>query len=132
MSQSPSIAACRTAIRRQLHLAQHVRLGVGIDRLDYTKGIHEKFLAVERLLESHPEHLDRFVFVQIAEPSRECLPAYRSLRARLHETADRINGRLGTNSYRPIVLLEAHHEPREVYGFLRAPISAMSGVCTTG
>ena len=119
-SQSPSIEACRAAVRRQLHLPPDVRLGVGVDRLDYTKGIDEKFLAVERLLESHPELFDRFVFVQIAEPSRQCLPAYRALRSRLLETADRINRRFGTDGYRPIVLLEAHHEPAEVYRFLRA------------
>jgi len=120
-SQSPTIEACRAEVRRQLHLPQDVRLGVGVDRLDYTKGINEKFLAVERLLESHPELLERFVFVQIAEPSRDCLPAYRELRSRLLATADRINRRFGSNcSYRPIILLEAHHEPAEVYRFLRA------------
>ena len=114
--------ACRSrhaaqTVRRQLHVPPDVRLGVGVDRLDYTKGINEKFLAVERLLESHPEFRERFVFVQIAEPSRDCLPAYRELRARLVETTDRINLRFGTDRYRPIVLLEAHHEPADVYRF---------------
>ena len=55
----------------QLQLDTDVRLGVGVDRLDYTKGIEEKFLAVERLLESRPELIGRFAFVQIAEPSRD-------------------------------------------------------------
>lgn len=119
--QSPSIEICRASVRQQLHLQPDVRLGVGVDRLDYTKGINEKFLAVERLLESHPELLERFVFVQIAEPSRDRLPAYRELRSRLMETVDRINRRFGLDSgYRPIILLEAHHEPAEVYRFLRA------------
>jgi len=119
-AQSPSVEACRAAIRSRLGLAPEVRLGVGVDRLDYTKGIIEKLCAVERLLESHPEHLGRFVFVQIAEPSRHCLPAYRALRSGLWETADRINARFGTHGHRPIVLLEAHHDPDEVYRFLRA------------
>ena len=119
-SQSPSIEACRAEFRRHLDLPQEVRLGVGIDRLDYTKGIHEKFLGVERLLESHPDLVGRFVFVQIAEPSRACLPAYRALRSRLLDTADRINLRYGTERYRPIVLLESRHEPAEVYRLLRA------------
>ncbi len=119
-SQSPSIEGCRASVRRQLHLQADVRLGVGVDRLDYTKGLNQKLLAVERLLESHPELLKHFVFVQIAEPSRDCLPAYRELRSRLLETTDRINRRFGTDGYRPIVLLEAHHEPAEVYRFLRA------------
>ena len=60
------------------------------------------------------------MFVQIAEPSRECVPAYRELRSRVREAADRINLRFGSDGYRPIVLLEAHHEPADVYQFLRA------------
>jgi trehalose 6-phosphate synthase len=118
--QSPPVSTCRESVRRQLGLPLDVRLGVGIDRLDYTKGINEKFLAVERLLQSHPELRGRFVFVQVAEPSRECLPAYRECRARLLATADRINLRFGTHGCPPIVLLETHHEPADVYRFLRA------------
>lgn len=118
--QSPPVETCRAAVRRQLHLPLDVRLAVGVDRLDYTKGLDEKFLAVERLLELHAEFRERCVFVQIAEPSRNCLPAYRELRSRLLETADRVNCRFGSGSYRPIVLLEAHHEPTDVYRFLRA------------
>jgi trehalose 6-phosphate synthase len=120
MCGSSSIDVCRRAIRRQLHLEQDVRLGVGVDRMDYTKGIEEKFLAVEQLLESRPELVGRFAFVQLAEPSRECLQAYRDLRARLMKTAERINQRFGTDACRPIILLEAHHESDVVYRFLRA------------
>ena len=117
-AQLPSVEACRAMIRRQLGLAPDVRLGVGVDRLDYTKGIIEKLLAVERLLERHPEHIGRFVFVQIAEPSRPCLPAYRALRAAMRQTADRINARFGSGTG-PILLLEDHWDPAEVYRFLR-------------
>lgn len=94
---------------------------------DYTKGLNEKVLVVERLLELHPEFRERFVLVQIAEPSRDDLSAYRSYRSRLVETTDRINVRFGTNGYRPLILLEAHHEPAEVYRFLRA-----ADVCYVG
>ncbi len=119
-AQSPAIDVCRQDVRRQLQLRPQVRLGVGVDRLDYTKGIDEKLLAIERLFESYPEFRERFAFVQLAEPSRECLPAYRELRSRLLATTERINLRFGTTSYRPVVLLEGHHEPAEVYRFLRA------------
>jgi trehalose 6-phosphate synthase len=125
--QSPPIETCREAVGRQLHVRPDVRLCVGVDRLDYTKGINEKFLAVERLLELYPVFRERFVFVQIAEPSRNCLPAYRELRLRLLETTDRINLRFGSDVYHPIVLLESHHEPAEVYRFLRA-----ADVCYVG
>ena len=124
---TPAAKACRARVCRDLQLPAGVRLGVGIDRLDYTKGINEKFLAIERLLEIHPEFRGRFVFVQIAEPSRECLPAYRTARATLVETADRVNRRFGTDICRPIVLLEAHHEPADVYRMYRA-----ADVCYVG
>jgi trehalose 6-phosphate synthase len=119
-SRSPRVEICRREVRRELHLPLGVRLGVGVDRLDYTKGIEEKFLAVERLLDCYPEFRESFVFVQVAEPSRQRVPSYREVRARVSETADRINLRFGTGNYRPILLLEDHHDPCEVHRLLRA------------
>ena len=75
--ESPPATVCRQMVERQLDLTPETRIGVGVDRLDYTKGIEQKFLAVERLLELQPELIGRFVFVQLAEPSRDCLSAYR-------------------------------------------------------
>jgi trehalose 6-phosphate synthase len=117
---TPSTSTCRERVRRDLQLPSRLRLGIGIDRLDYTKGINEKFLAIERLLELRPELRGHFVFVQVAEPSRDCLPAYRAARAQLLDTSERVNARFGTSSYRPIQVLEAHHEPVDVYRFYRA------------
>jgi trehalose-6-phosphate synthase len=125
--QSPGVETCRTTVREQLGVERNVRLGVGVDRLDYTKGLDEKFLAVERLLEIRPQFRQRFTFVQIAEPSRDCLPAYRELRSRLAATVGRINHRFGTDRYQPIILLETRHEPADVYQFLRA-----ADVCYVG
>jgi trehalose 6-phosphate synthase len=119
-ARPPEVEVCRREIRRELHLPLGVRLGVGVDRLDYTKGIEEKFLAVERLLDCYPEFRESFVFVQIAEPSRQRLKAYREVRHRISETADRINLRFGTGNYRPILLLEDHHTASDVHRFLRA------------
>jgi trehalose 6-phosphate synthase len=117
---TPNRAACREHLWRAWELGDDVRLGVGIDRLDYTKGIHEKFLAVERLLDTQPELRGRFVFLQVAEPSRSGLASYRAARAELVETSRRINGRYATEGYRPIILLERHHEPGDVYRLYRA------------
>ena len=125
--ESESIERCRTAVRRELGLAPGVRLVIGVDRLDYTKGIEEKCLVIERLLESRPELQGRVALVQVAEPSRGCLPAYRDLRARIVKTADRINARFGGQGDRPIVLLERHHEAEEVYRLMRA-----ADVCHVG
>jgi trehalose 6-phosphate synthase len=120
VGESAPIADCRASVRRDLGLAPDALLGIGVDRFDYTKGITEKFLAIEQLLVREPELRGRFVFVQIAEPSREQLPAYREHRTRVLATCDRINRRFGTASYRPLILREARHEPAEVFRFLRA------------
>jgi trehalose 6-phosphate synthase len=125
--QLSSIESCRREVRRQLGVPPDIRLVVGVDRLDYTKGITEKLRAVEALLESHPELRERVVLVQIAEPSRECLPAYRDVRDRIRATADRINTRFAAADSRPIILLEAHHDPLDVYRLLRA-----ADVCYVG
>jgi trehalose 6-phosphate synthase len=96
---TPPAPVCRERVRRDLELSPDVMLGVGIDRLDYTKGINEKFLAIERLLERRLELRGRFAFVQVAEPSRECLADYRSARDQLVATASRVNDR--SSSWRP-------------------------------
>jgi trehalose 6-phosphate synthase len=124
---SEPIDECRRAVRRQVGLEPDVRLVAGVDRLDYTKGIEEKFLVVERLLESRPELQGRVALVQIAEPSRGCLPAYRDLRRKVASTAARINARFGRDRYQPIVLLERHHEGEEVNRLMRA-----ADVCYVG
>jgi trehalose 6-phosphate synthase len=126
-SQSPSAETCRADIRRQLGLPPNVRLVVGVDRLDYTKGLDEKARAIERLFEAHPEFRHRLVFAQIAEPSRTGLAAYRAYRSRLAETIDRVNNRFGSSDYRPIILLDRHYDSAEVYRFLRA-----ADVCYVG
>ena len=118
--QLPDAATCRADVCRQLGLPPDIRLIVGVDRLDYTKGLDEKVRAVERLLETHSEYQGRVVLVQIAEPSRSGLAPYQAYRSRLIETTRRVNARFARDGYEPIVLLEARHDPREVYKFLRA------------
>jgi trehalose 6-phosphate synthase len=116
----PPVENCRHEVRRELNVPANIALAVGIDRLDYTKGINEKFLAVERLLRSRPHLRGRFVFAQIAEPSRDELPAYQATRAQLVDTAARVNSEYGQGTYVPIRLLERHHDAAEVYRYYRA------------
>jgi trehalose 6-phosphate synthase len=116
----PPVRECRDDVCRTHQLPERVTLGVGVDRLDYTKGIREKFLAIERLLERHLELRPRFAFIQVAEPSRACLPHYREARGHIDEIARRINTRFGTSGHQPIRLLHAHHEPSDVYRLYRA------------
>jgi trehalose 6-phosphate synthase len=116
----PAASECRAAVFAELGLAKTALLGVGVDRLDYTKGIEERLLAVERTLERSPELRGRLSFVQLAAPSRTLIERYRQLDATVHQVAARINERFGHGDYRPIVLLSAHHEPPTVFRFYRA------------
>ena len=119
-SDAPSVASCRETVRAELGLPQDTLLGVGVDRIDYTKGIEERLLAVEALLAAHPELIGRFVFVQLGAPSRTVIPHYRALNERLEELAARINQRFGQAAYQPIVFARAHHEPPTVFRYYRA------------
>lgn len=116
----PGSEECRASVFAELGLKQGALLGVGVDRLDYTKGIEERFLAVERLLDLHPEFRGRFVFVQLAAPSRTLIERYRQLNEAVEQLATRINERFGSSTYRPIVLLRSHHEPPTVFRYYRA------------
>jgi trehalose 6-phosphate synthase len=115
-----SVREARKAVRDRLGLPAGHRIGVGIDRLDYTKGILERFNAVARLLELEPRWVGRFTFVQIAAPSRGAIADYRDYGARVTALARDINDRFGTANYRPIVLVTEHHEAQDVYEYLRA------------
>lgn len=113
------VAECRRAIRQRHGLPDDFALGFGIDRLDYTKGILERFLAVERLLELHPEWIGKFAFIQISAPSRSDIPAYQAFAAEVKAQAARINARFGREDYAPILLKAEHHEHAQVYEYYR-------------
>ncbi|MGB8933335.1 MAG: trehalose-6-phosphate synthase, partial [Anaeromyxobacteraceae bacterium] len=113
-------AECREAVRRELGLAPDVVLGVGVDRIDYTKGIEERLLAVERFLERNPAWVGKFTFAQVGAPSRTVIEAYRALNERVEQLAERINARFATSRWRPIVLMRRHHEPPAIFRLYRA------------
>lgn len=114
------VAECRADVHRRHGLPEGVLLGIGVDRLDYTKGIIERFLAVERMLELWPQWIGEFVFVQIAAPSRTRIAQYQDFDAQVRASADRINSRFGRDGYLPVILEIGHHEPQEVYEYYRA------------
>ncbi|HEX4942995.1 MAG TPA: trehalose-6-phosphate synthase [Usitatibacteraceae bacterium] len=120
LAEQPPVAECRKAIREQLGLAPDVRLGVGVDRLDYTKGILERFAAIERFLEMEPAWIGKLSFVQIAAPSRSSIDEYQLLDARVRAAAQRINDRFGTPGCQPIVLKVEHHDAGRIYTHYRA------------
>jgi trehalose 6-phosphate synthase len=95
-------------------------LGVGVDRVDYTKGILERFLAIERLLEKYPVYQNKFTFVQIGAPSRTHIKRYHDLLGEVEAEADRINWRFQNGSWRPIVYLKRQFSHEEVEKYYRA------------
>ncbi len=95
-------------------------LGVGVDRLDYTKGIVERLRGVERFLELYPEYQRRFTFVQIGAPSRTHIPRYQQFLDEVVQEAERINARFQAGRWKPIVLLKRHHSHEEIERYFRA------------
>jgi trehalose 6-phosphate synthase len=116
----PHVAECRKSIRQKLNVPDDTLLGLGVDRLDYTKGIEERFQAVDDLMGRFPEFRGRFSFVQIAAPSRTKIDQYRQLNQRVDALARAINAKWSDLRVPPITLLRLHHEPPEVFKLFRA------------
>jgi trehalose-6-phosphate synthase len=99
-------------------LAEHgltaKRIGIGVDRIDYTKGIVEKFLAIERFLEKNPSYIGNFTFVQIGAPSRTLIKSYSDMVLEVESEAARINLRFKARNWKPILLLKRHHSHEEI------------------
>jgi trehalose 6-phosphate synthase len=108
----------RAALLEQLGLSVEF-LGVGVERLDYTKGLPERIWAIRRFFERHPEYRERLTFVQLAAPSRSRIPRYRELEADVDRAVSEVNQALETRQWRPILLLKGHHNHRELWPFYR-------------
>jgi|HubBroStandDraft_6_1064221.scaffolds.fasta_scaffold00071_12 trehalose-6-phosphate synthase len=89
-------------------------MGIGVDRVDYTKGILERFRAIERFLEKYPKYRNRFTFVQIGAPSRTHIKRYHDLLAEVEAEAERINWRFQTSKWKPIAFLKRQHSHEEI------------------
>jgi trehalose 6-phosphate synthase len=113
--------ARREERRLRKHLGVHDRaLLVGVDRVDYTKGIPERLRAVDRLLALHPQMKRQFHFVQVGAPSRTHIPEYRRLNEEVRALVEEINWRHGDPTWRPIVYLNQHHDAAQLYPLYRA------------
>lgn len=87
---------------------QEMKTIIGVDRLDYTKGLPERLRAFEALLEQYPQHRRHVRFVQIAPPTRETLPVYQDIRREVERLVGQINGRFGDLDWQPVIYL---HRP---------------------
>jgi trehalose 6-phosphate synthase len=94
-------------------------IGVGVERVDYTKGLPERFRAIRRFFERWPEFRKRLVFVQIASPSRTRIARYQELAEETREIVRTINADLGDRGWQPIVYRERHHDHREIQRYYR-------------
>src|SRR6516164_1324114 len=96
------------------------QLVIGVDRLDYTKGLVHRFDAIERLLEGNPQYHRAVVVLQIAPPSREDVSEYQRMRAELDARIGRINGRFGEPDYHPVRYVNRSFRQETLFGFYRA------------
>jgi trehalose-6-phosphate synthase len=108
----------RGALLRELGVEAEF-IGVGVDRVDYTKGILERFLAIERLLEKHSAYREKFTFLQVGAPSRTRIKRYNDLLNEVEVEAQRINERFQVGKWKPIVLMKRQHNHHEIQRFYR-------------
>jgi trehalose 6-phosphate synthase len=116
----PDVQTSRDAVRARHGIEKNVCLGLGVERWDFTKGIVERFLALEALLEKDRSARGRISLLQVAAPSRSKLPAYQALQTQTLSEAERINQKYGTSTWKPIVFIDHHQEPRAVFELFRA------------
>jgi trehalose 6-phosphate synthase len=89
-------------------------VAIGIDRIDYTKGIVERILAIDRFLEKYPEYKRKFVFIQLAAPSRTHIKRYHELMGEIDELVEKKNWKHSEGGWKPIIYLKRHFSPEEI------------------
>ncbi|KAG0052006.1 Trehalose-6-P synthase/phosphatase complex synthase subunit [Gryganskiella cystojenkinii] len=119
--KEPSVITRIQSLREKF---KGVKLIVGVDRLDYIKGVPQKMHALEVFLSEHPEWIGKVVLVQVAVPSRQDVEEYQSLRAVVNELVGRINGMYGTIEFQPIHFLHKSVNFEELVA-----LYAVSDVC---
>jgi trehalose-6-phosphate synthase len=110
-------------LKKELALENRI-IGIGVDRLDYTKGIAERFLAIERLHEKYPDYRGRFTFVQIGSPSRTHIKAYHDFVSEVDRLVERINWKFKEDGWTPIIYLKKHFDADEIL-----PYYTMADLC---
>ncbi|MGA3241754.1 MAG: trehalose-6-phosphate synthase [Bryobacteraceae bacterium] len=108
----------QSLLRRELG-GRPAFLGLGVDRIDYTKGIPERLRGIERLFELYPGYREKFTFIQIGAPSRTHIKRYQDLMTEVEEEVERINRNLRTGSWKPIIFAARHHSHAEIEAYYR-------------
>lgn len=119
LNQPRSSGQERAALCQELGI-EATLFGVGVDRVDYTKGILERFRGIERFFELNPAYHHRLSFVQIGAPSRTMIDRYQHFLDEVSAEAERINARFRRGRWEPLVFLKRHHSHREIERFYHA------------
>ena len=94
-------------------------LGLGVERIDYTKGLPERLSALQFFFETYPQYRERLVFVQLAAPSRSTINRYQEIQREVEEKVRELNQMFQTTTWRPVLYLKAHHEHRDIWAYYR-------------
>lgn len=103
-------------IKKEYSLEEKI-IGIGIERIDYTKGIKERIVAIDRFLEKYPEYKGRFVFIQIGSPSRTHIKSYHDLLGEIDELVEKENWKYSEGGWKPIIYLKRHFSSEEIKPF---------------
>ena len=122
-AESPEVEVEIRRLKESLGLRDEM-IGIGMDRIDYTKGLPERLWALANLLDTHSEYLGRLVFVQIGATSRLNLSSYQTINEEIESLVYGINERYGTDSWRPVIYL--HDDPPPV---TRMAVRRMADFC---
>ena len=110
----------RQAQQRLMSSTRRRTAMIGVDRLDYSKGLPERLDGISRFFDQRPECVRELVFVQIAPPSREDVESYQKIRAELEQKAGQINGARSEVDLVPVRYVNKGYSHAELYGFFRA------------
>ncbi|MCL5020763.1 MAG: trehalose-6-phosphate synthase, partial [Bacteroidetes bacterium] len=113
LSSSPEIRNMRSDLIKRYRLKDKI-VAIGVDRIDYTKGILERFRAVDKFLENNPQYIGKFVYVQLGALSRMQLPAYRELNDALNQLMVSVNEKYQSQGWKPIIFARANHSKESV------------------
>lgn len=120
---SATAEAAALAFRRRYGL-ENQRIILGIDRLDYTKGIPERLVALDRLFDRHPEYRGHVVHVEIGVPTRGAITAYRDLRSDVEARVGKLNAKYGASDWKPVLLITEQFERKDLL-----PLYRTSDIC---
>jgi trehalose 6-phosphate synthase len=121
--KSSDLASEIDRIKKEFELAGKI-VAVGVDRIDYTKGLIERMLAVDRFIEKNPQYKNKFVFIQLAAPSRTHIKRYHDLMNEIDELVEKKNWKYSESDWRPIIYLKKHFSPEEI-----KPFYALADIC---